>query len=58
MVEEAWKRVCKSLQNAEAVGVVTVEDAKTSVQKFQEATPGAWNCGIMGSLVEGNQLGI
>ena len=28
----AWKQVWKSLQNAEAVGAVTVEDAETSVQ--------------------------
>ena len=47
---KAWKRVCKSLQNAEAVGAVTVEDAKTSVQRLQEETLGAWNCGISGSL--------
>ena len=47
---KAWKRVCKSLQNAEAVGAVTVEDAKTSVQRLQEETLGARNCGISGSL--------
>jgi len=49
---KAWKRVCKSLPNAEAVGAVTVEDAKTSVQKrLQEETLGARNCGISGSCV-------
>ena len=47
---KAWKRVCKSLQNAEAVGAVTVEDAKTSVQRLQEETLGARDCGISGSL--------
>jgi hypothetical protein len=31
---KARKRVWKSLQNAEAVGAVTVEDAKTSVQRL------------------------
>jgi hypothetical protein len=46
----AWKQVCKSLQNAEAMGAVTVEDAKTSVQRLQEETLGAQDCGISGSL--------
>jgi len=43
---KAWKRVCKGLRNAEAVGAVTVE----SVQRLQEETLGAQNCGISGSL--------
>ena len=47
---KAWKRVWKSFQNAEAVGAVTVEDVKTSVQRLQEETLGARNCGISGSL--------
>src|SRR5579859_1270804 len=47
---KAWKRAWKSFQNAEAVGAVTVEDVKTSVQRLQEETPGARNCGISGSL--------
>ena len=38
------------MQNAEAVGAITVEDAKTSVQRLQEETLGAGNCGISGSL--------
>ena len=29
----AWKQVWKSLQNIEAVGAITVEDAETSVQE-------------------------
>ena len=47
---KAWKRVWESLQNAEAVGAITVEDAKTSAQRLQEETLGARNCGISGSL--------
>src|SRR5579859_6578666 len=47
---KAWKRVWKSFQNAEAVGAVTVEDVKTSVQRLREETLGARNCGISGSL--------
>jgi hypothetical protein len=41
---KARKRVCKSLQTAEAVGAITVEDAQTSVQRLQEETLGARNC--------------
>ena len=51
----AWKRVCKSLQNPEAVGVITVEDAKTSVQRLQEETLGARNCRISGSCADGRE---
>ena len=47
---KAWKRVWKSFQNAEAAEAVTVEDVKTSVQRLQEETLGARNCGISGSL--------
>ena len=43
---KAQKRVWKSLQNAEVVGAVTVEDAKTSVQRLQEETLRARNCGV------------
>jgi hypothetical protein len=52
---KAWKRVCKCLRNAEAVGAITVEDAKTSVQRLQEETLGARNCGISGSCVDGRE---
>jgi hypothetical protein len=52
---KAWKRVWESLHNAEAVGAITVEDAKTSVQRLQEETLGARNCGISGSCVDGRE---
>jgi hypothetical protein len=45
-------RVCKILRNTEAVGAVTVEDAKPSVQRLQEETLGAQDCGISGSVDE------
>ena len=40
-VPHQGKRVCKSLQNTEAEGAITVEDAKASVQRLQEETLGA-----------------
>jgi hypothetical protein len=46
---KAWKRGLQT-RNAEAVGAVTVEDAKTSVQRLQEETLGARNCGVSGRL--------
>jgi hypothetical protein len=48
---KAWKRVWKSLRNTEAVGAVTVEDAKDCRKH--------WELGIaesVGAWMEGNQL--
>src|ERR1700733_13082730 len=56
---KAWKRVWESLHNAEAVGAVTVEDAKTSCKGCRRKH---WELGIAESVgtvwMEGNQLGI
>jgi len=46
---KAWKRVCTSLQNTEAVGAITVEDAKGIGAKIAGNTGSSENAESVGA---------